>query len=73
MIRRMKIALFLAFAAAAVAAHLAGDALASNGFAHELAQEYVAYRATRAGYLRGETRWPDAVFWRRRYRETIAS
>jgi flavin-dependent dehydrogenase len=60
-------------AAAGIAAHLAGDAAFPHGFAHELDQEYSAYRAKRAAYYRGETRWPDAVFWQRRHDEAMAS
>src|SRR5262249_18484069 len=59
--------------AAGIAAYLAGDASILHGFAHELDQEYSAYRAKRAAYYRGETRWPDAVFWRRRHVEAMAS
>jgi len=60
-------------AAAGIAAYLAGDTACLHGFADELAQEYSAYRAKRAAYYRGETRWPDAVFWQRRHHEAVAS
>jgi len=56
-------------AAAAVASHLAGDASPLERFAHDRAREYSAYRARRADYYRIETRWPRAVFWKRRHED----
>jgi flavin-dependent dehydrogenase len=60
-------------AAADIAAHLADDVPFPERLALDLGREYAAYRATRAGYYRIETRWPRSTFWKRRHEEPLTS
>jgi 2-polyprenyl-6-methoxyphenol hydroxylase-like FAD-dependent oxidoreductase len=55
-------------AALAVDAHARGHASALPEHDAAVQRELARYLATRAGYYRLETRWPDAPFWARRQR-----
>lgn len=53
-------------AAAAVAAHLAGDCDALPAYADRLHQAYLHYAGMRSEYYTNQMRWPEAPFWSRR-------
>jgi flavin-dependent dehydrogenase len=54
-------------AAACMAAALAGDHAAIDGYECRRDEECAAYLEERAAYYSMEQRWPAATFWRRRY------
>jgi flavin-dependent dehydrogenase len=54
-------------AAAAVAAHLAGDCGAVEAFAAATAAQFHTFVASRRANYRREQRWPDSPFWQRRH------
>lgn len=53
-------------AAAAIAAHLAGDGAALDAYARATAAGYARYLRLWLAYYAQERRWPAAPFWRRR-------
>jgi flavin-dependent dehydrogenase len=55
-------------AAAAILAHLAGDAHAFRRYAIQIVESYAQYLWMWRAYYAEERRWPDAPFWRRRHR-----
>ena len=59
-------------AAQAVRDHLSGDSGAFLKYASELEEHFDRHLGARAYYYARERRWPDSLFWKRRYADTIA-
>jgi hypothetical protein len=50
----------------AIGGWLAGEAGTLESYANMIARARASHLARRGGFYRIETRWPRAVFWRRR-------
>ena len=57
-------------AAAAIAAHNAGDSGAITAYDAHLTREFAAYNIRRSEFYAAETRWPGSPYWRRRRQST---